>query len=334
MPPPSRKRRRYGSKVHVEAEKGIHENDDDASNHASPSAIIMPQPIIPHQAKIKLKGEQTRSEVRGPYIHSLCGKGFASRSKVKKHHWGAKLDDLETTTGCWAKNNKPNVSWNEDSSCKEGTIVPRIVKKTTHPMSGQKESEQKAPVAPTMIPMLHDLPQTVVDALTPDKKTQYIPQDINSYHTHRLPTRSRFDSLLTAVNVASRIDAPRPQGCNDSLIPHLDAQAVAAESNRQYVTSWFDACHGCEEEAFTYGYHHPYTANGLGIDYPRGGIHVPLDVALPSQRKNHVYTRASGSPADGNWEHDRAFRFNNSNRNRETLESSFIPNTDTKRQPK
>lgn len=45
------------------------------------------------------------------FIHGICGKGFHSRSAVKKHHWGPKAGDLTTTRGCWAKNNKPDVAW-------------------------------------------------------------------------------------------------------------------------------------------------------------------------------------------------------------------------------
>lgn len=48
----------------------------------------------------------------GQYIHALCGKGFHSRSAVKKHHWGnVKAGDASTTTGCWAKKNKPDREW-------------------------------------------------------------------------------------------------------------------------------------------------------------------------------------------------------------------------------
>lgn len=47
----------------------------------------------------------------GPYVHAICGKGFPTKSAVKKHHWGPKPGDLETTRGCWAKNNKPDVAW-------------------------------------------------------------------------------------------------------------------------------------------------------------------------------------------------------------------------------
>lgn len=47
----------------------------------------------------------------GPYVHAICGKSFPTRSAVKKHHWGPNSGDLETTRGCWAKNNKPDVAW-------------------------------------------------------------------------------------------------------------------------------------------------------------------------------------------------------------------------------
>jgi hypothetical protein len=58
----------------------------------------------------KLSSQRT-SKAEGGFIHAICGKGFHSRSAVKKHHWGPKTGDLATTRGCWAKNKKPAVTW-------------------------------------------------------------------------------------------------------------------------------------------------------------------------------------------------------------------------------
>lgn len=48
---------------------------------------------------------------KGQFVHAICGKTFTTRHAVKKHHWGQKMNDEETTTGCWFNNGKPNVDW-------------------------------------------------------------------------------------------------------------------------------------------------------------------------------------------------------------------------------
>jgi hypothetical protein len=113
MPPPSRKRRRLNSSTHFKTEDDTYEDDALTSARASPSAKVPSKRNMQRQAKKKAEEEQIQPAVGGPYIHSICGKGFGSRSKVKKHHWGAILDDVDTTNGCWAKHDKPDVSWYE-----------------------------------------------------------------------------------------------------------------------------------------------------------------------------------------------------------------------------
>ncbi|KAF1946046.1 hypothetical protein EJ02DRAFT_500194 [Clathrospora elynae] len=327
MPPPPRKRSRRASVVPKKEEVATQEDEDEAPSHTSPpaTATVTTRPLVPRQLKNKTKTEEprTRSEGGGAYIHSICGRGFASKSKAKKHHWGNKLDDPETSTGCWAKHQKPNVSWNEHPSCKEKTSAPRAVKQAPQPMTiqEQEEFEQKSPMAPPMspvrntipgVPTLHDLPQTVADTLNQRNATPNSFQNIGSYRSHQSPTRGSFDSLLTAVNVASQIDAPKPQGRHDSLVSHLDAQAVAAERNRQYVSTWFDASsHAHEQEASAYGRHHPHTANGLGISYPYNATQLPWGSTVSLQRDHYVYSPCSGSPTDVNWCNDRLFHPSN-----------------------
>jgi hypothetical protein len=177
---------------------------------------------------------------------------------------------------------------------------------------------------PTMIPTLEDRPQAVYEAVNPHEVDQYGLQDIGPFHSHRLPTQDKFDSLLTAAAVAWSIEAPRPQGRNDSLVSHLDAQAVAAEENRQFCTSWVDNSQG-QQEGFAHGYHHPYTAHGLGISYPLGGVHVPLEVALPLHRDNYFQTPSSGSPQDANWDQDPLYQVNDVRLYRTSREPDFPP---------
>jgi len=205
---------------------------------------------------------------------------------------------LETTIGCWAKNKKPNVSWNEHPSCQE---APKATKKTNPAAKRQRPSKKRIPSVSPLAPTSHDplQPSTTPHGLYGEAFTF---EDPVSYHIHHLPSRTSFDNLLTAVNVAAQVDAPQPQGRIDSVVSQLDAQVAAMERNRQYVTKWQDTSSGSEKES-AHGQHHPYTVQGLGISYPLGGIHVPLDAALPAQRGAHARTPSSGSRTDGNWDH-------------------------------
>ena len=120
----------------------------------------------------------------------------------------------------------------EHASCKHDMPALRVMKPTP--------ADVKAPVVPTMIsnhanvipgfPTPHELPDRVAEAVStaPVFYGEPIP-----YNTSRLPARSHFDSLLTAVNAVAQVDAPKPQGRNDSVVSYLDAQATAAEGNAQ-----------------------------------------------------------------------------------------------------
>lgn len=63
------------------------------------------------------------------------------------------------------------------------------------------------------------------------------------YHNHTVPYMSNLatsddtDSLLTVVNAVAKVDAPTPQGRNDSVAAYLDAQATAAEQDGRAGTS-------------------------------------------------------------------------------------------------
>jgi hypothetical protein len=357
MPPLSKKRRRKASTSRTKAEDVHAENQ----SHESFPAIAIAKRDLSHQPEDTTEETQSRPEGPRMFIHSLCGKGFASRSKVKKHHWGAKNDNLETTSGCWAKHNKPNVSWNEHPNCKEGAPAPRPAKKPTRPILKLTKSEREAPRKTTAlathdtitgISTLRDLPGTVADAVSPCNANQNDFGNIGSYHSHqlpnrhnfdgpritnpfalegvgsyhsRLPSQSNFDSLLTAVNVASRIEAPKAQARHDSVAYQLDVQAVAAERNSQYVSNWRDVSCGLEEEMFTYGHYRPGAAHGLGISYPQ------RERPMFSQMEDHMYSPSTNTPTGADWDSRRLPTFSSSKRDGVVV-SSVSPSPDAKRQ--
>ena len=295
---PSRKRRRQNLTTHFQPRDDSHEDVETGSNLPTHAPNNIPLTLSTHP-RTEQKEDQTREGVGGgPYIHSLCGKSFSTRSRVKKHHWGIKMDDLETTTGCWAKNKKPNVSWNEHPSCREALTA---TKKATPAVKRQRPSKKRAPSVSSLEPTPHNLLQASTTPHGPHGEAFTLRHPV-SYHMQGLPGRTSFDNLLTAVNVAAQVDAPQPQGRIDSVVSQLDAQAAAMERNRQYVTKWQNTSGGSEKGS-AHGQHHPYTAQGLGISYPLAGMHRPLDAALPTQWEAHTLTPSSGSPKDGNWDH-------------------------------
>jgi hypothetical protein len=88
-----------------------HHNDRIESRGTSASAIISMPACQSFQQPSTRRPSTRAPRAKGRFVHSICGTIFTSRYTVKKHHWGIKCDDFETTTGCWAKNKKPNVQW-------------------------------------------------------------------------------------------------------------------------------------------------------------------------------------------------------------------------------
>ncbi|KAF1930009.1 uncharacterized protein M421DRAFT_383074 [Didymella exigua CBS 183.55] len=197
----------------------------------------------------------------GPYIHILCGKGFSTLTGAKKHHWGKKVNDLATTTGCWAKHKKPGVAWDDHPSCKDGRSTSVVIKPLPSTM---KQSRTKASIsqsasslandAPQVQPLsefptLEGLPHTVARTVQAENaSTSYAQEPKMVDQTHRLASRSSFDSLLTAINVVSQIDAPKPKGRANSIALHLDVQVAAAEQRHSFIpyeppTSLFNQTH-------------------------------------------------------------------------------------------
>jgi hypothetical protein len=126
------------------------------------------------------------------------------------------------------------------------------------------------------LPSFNDLPQTVTESARGSLSSPPFQQaGTLPYHTSRLPVRGGLDSLLTAVNLAVKIDAPTPQGRNDSVVSKLDAQVAAAEERRLKTTSKSAAPRNQSDSTFSYGTHPippetetlvpPLSEVGLGI---------------------------------------------------------------------
>jgi hypothetical protein len=204
------------------------------------------------------KTKETTAPAR--FVHAICGKSFNSRSAVKKHHWGKQADDPSTTTGCWAKHQKPNRAWqvptpsftvsgsrlthstrNEHPSCDYNTPHSYSASKSLSSRYQVEEPQPwRAPVVPAMTSQLwnmapgftslHRLPNTFAETANamPVSDRERVP-----YITSRMPSGGGLDTLLTAPNAVSKVDGPVPQGRNDSVVSHLDPQATA-EHNVQF----------------------------------------------------------------------------------------------------
>lgn len=97
--------------------------------------------------------------------------------------------------------------------------------------------------------LLHNLAQTVVETFDSRPLKQYTFEDIKSKIPYQLPFRGNSDSLLTAIKVASCIEAPKPQGRNDSVVFNLGAQAVAPERSRETLLPWIKPFHTMKKMA-------------------------------------------------------------------------------------
>ncbi|KAF2690257.1 hypothetical protein K458DRAFT_100835 [Lentithecium fluviatile CBS 122367] len=278
MQPPSKKRTRNSSVAYTSGSHQGHEGTTELQRQSYPSTSV--QSLTEYQSKTKHAGAErrrTRAEMGpGQFIHAICGKGFHNRSAVKKHHWGTKNDDITTTTGCWAKHDKPNIQWDAHPSCKQ----PKTHLHNAQPKKSPQFLERaetlrdlKAPIVPTMIPnsaniipgfpTLQELPDTVAETVNaaPVFDGEPIP-----YNTSRMPISGDLDTLATAVNVLSEIDAPKPQGRNDSVVSYLDAQATAAEHHSQSLRYQS----GSQEGKYAFYAQKQQPLFGLGISYADG----------------------------------------------------------------
>ncbi|XP_014557661.1 hypothetical protein COCVIDRAFT_96729 [Bipolaris victoriae FI3] len=296
MPPPSHKRRREAFEEQA-VQEAIDRASSDTADQVCFSTADTGQPVAKRQSESTSKAKRAQAESGSkPFIHGLCGRGFGTRSKVKKHHWGNVLNDLETTTGCWAKHGKPNVSWDEHPSCTEGMKVSGHARTTPAAM---EKDESRA--TPHMTPVDEEQPETVARSANLHEDYQEVSQDCGLYHSHRLPNRSSFDTLLSAVNAVSEIDARNTQGRIDSVVSHIDEQAAGVEDTRQYVVDWQNTVWGHDEEAAASGYPHPYTTLQPSMMYPLRGYHVSVEVALPFYERPQSHTRQMYPCPASNW---------------------------------
>jgi hypothetical protein len=119
MDPPKKRAKRKAQTEHAkedEANSKIHSSIQGSTRPAAES------PLLP-----KGRRPSVGTRLKGEYVHSLCGKSFTTRHAVKKHHWGNKLYDNETVTGCWAKHNKPPIKWYAQPTSQNLEQIERIL---------------------------------------------------------------------------------------------------------------------------------------------------------------------------------------------------------------
>ncbi|UPX15214.1 uncharacterized protein EKO05_0005671 [Ascochyta rabiei] len=233
--------------------RSVPEEQHTGNNHVPPTSVSVSPPSAQKTEEYTEEfGEdimRDRSQsLGGPFIHALCGKGFAAPSRVKKHHWGKKHNNLATTTGCWAKHKKPDVAWDDHPSCQDGRSTSETTKLVALSFSRRIRSkaaipEPKTPAALDTsqqntipgFPTLDYLPHTVARALNTGTATVHSPQELEPGCHAQISPRSSFDGPLTVVNVVSQIDAPQPQSRTNSIALHLDAQVAATERHAQHT---------------------------------------------------------------------------------------------------
>ncbi|KAF1952430.1 hypothetical protein CC80DRAFT_507910 [Byssothecium circinans] len=232
---------------------------------------LAPEVSLPAKTKRKSRaseiaadqGKTRASPNSGQFIHAICGRSFQTRYSVKKHHWGGVSEEAHTASSCWAKNGKPDRAWDEHPSCQKGEqprktksrrsstkADPAIRKPTIDPApEPQVPSKFKAPTAPSMISQ-PEIPALGVPDLSDSPNA-----------VAKIVLGVSFGSL-TAVNAVSKVDAPRPQGRNDSIVSHLDAQVSAAEREEQ-------------------GYIPAANGDGLGHEYQVSADQQPFEAQVP-----------------------------------------------------
>lgn len=294
-PPRKRSRKSCTDKVKVEEQ---HDLDDEADG-----VKTLPGKQRPHS---ECRSQASRNEPKiprralevqfFPYIHNLCGKGFATRNSVKKHHWGKKIDDLSTSTGCWAKNGKPNSSWDDHPSCKTdkqlfGIEQARSGTVSTAASRTPAPVEYRAPVVPAMIPSynnhlpgfptLQHLPQAVADALNPMPTTAQWGLGMHRPLEQQAPPSSPLNKLLTAVNFASKFESNGSKGRNDSVVTQNDLHIAAVGSLSQDPSSWNNPT---RRLGTNFHHHHlPETKQPWAVPHP-----VTLDSGYVDEYGDHI----------------------------------------------
>ncbi|KAF2844882.1 hypothetical protein T440DRAFT_461377 [Plenodomus tracheiphilus IPT5] len=212
MPPPSKKHGQRASSIIASL------IDRGAAIHKSIHSPVRAQMLL--SRRIETTAPRSRAEGSCPFVHSLCGKAFSSRYGVKKHHWGAKNEDVNTTTGCWAKHRKPNVTWDAHPTCREQAVVSDATKRVG---SKAVKQETKHTLLPALVgpssyavipgfPTLQDLPQAVAEAVTPSLANRARSEDLGSCVGNRRCAPGGSGDGTRGVAVISTTEAPTLQG--------------------------------------------------------------------------------------------------------------------------
>ncbi|KAF2449557.1 hypothetical protein P171DRAFT_195316 [Karstenula rhodostoma CBS 690.94] len=249
---------------YAEGEQNINNDARSESYEDIPTSNDGSRAGLSGERQARLSVARSTPKPEGGFIHAICGKGFHSRSAVKKHHWGPKAGDLTTTRGCWAKNKRPDVAWDAHPSCRTGST--RL--NTNNRQSIATEDDDSVSTSP-------ELNAAPPPAMVSRRSAV---QQFNNTPVHGL------DTLVSAASFAERIDAPRPQdGRNDSVVAQLDAQAAIAQRNRRTLPPW------STQTGFGTALtgRSPYIqmqppAARLGTTHSPSGL-IPTNMMLPSQ---------------------------------------------------
>ncbi|KAH9864165.1 hypothetical protein J1614_010099 [Plenodomus biglobosus] len=182
---------------------------------------------------VHTKAPRWRAEESYRFVHSLCGMAFSSRYGVKKHHWGAKNEDIHTTTGCWAKHKKPKINWDAHATCREQPAVSSTSRKTG-PMAMKQGPEHMRPSLLTGsaihgiisgFPTLQDLPQTVAKAVTPSVANKSSWEGIGSDLAKQVRIQTDFGTSIIRSD-------------DDCLVSRPNVQGVIAPRYRHHTPHW------------------------------------------------------------------------------------------------
>jgi hypothetical protein len=247
MPPPARRRDRDESSADTETEGQQNEKSILLEQYSTPFVDSSTFSNQGEPEKFEKKPAR-RSASEAVFIHALCGKGFASRYKVRKHHWGAKNDDLATKTGCWAKHGRPHSNWDDHHSCKTSLTKTRTAKMNDATMAQWEPktviSQFGADTAPRTwtespktlpgFPTLQNLPQTVAAALKSYSGDEYLHTGEPLCQPQHSP-RDGLENSLTTIGISLWNDGSKREARNDSVMSRPDAQASAAELEGQHM---------------------------------------------------------------------------------------------------
>ncbi|KAF2465499.1 uncharacterized protein BDR25DRAFT_84446 [Lindgomyces ingoldianus] len=218
---------------HVDEESGVtiplH-----STRHASSSSLFIAS---------SSSRRPSRTPSSGSFVHIICNRGFPTRLAVKKHHWGARVNDMLTKTGCWHKHNRPDIAWDDHPSCK---LQPRA-RAPPKAKELKRKSEPavpkfKASALPTMIlnaqntqsgfPTLEELPKLVAQTVSamPTQTGFGRQEETSAYRSFGYPDRvvgvRNLDALTKAPGATSRIATPN-QSYYGEAVSSLNTQFTA-----------------------------------------------------------------------------------------------------------